>query len=77
MVMPTPLGLAEIEQLFETRGHAQYDGEPVTQLEHALQSAHLAEQAGAAAHHTGFAVLPENFFGRAVYSNHAVAVGVG
>lgn len=47
MVMPTPLGLAEIEQLFETRGHAQYDGEPVTQLEHALQSAHLAEQAGA------------------------------
>lgn len=41
------LSLADIEHLFETRGHAQYDGEPVTQLEHALQSAHLAEQAGA------------------------------
>ncbi len=41
------LSVADIEQLFETRGGAQYDGEPVTQLEHALQCAHLAEQAGA------------------------------
>ena len=41
------LSLADIAHLFETRGHAQYDGEPVTQLEHALQSAHLAERAGA------------------------------
>lgn len=37
----------DIEHLWHTRGHAQYDGEPVTQLEHALQCAHLAEQAGA------------------------------
>ncbi|MET3496132.1 phosphonate degradation HD-domain oxygenase [Variovorax boronicumulans] len=41
------LSLDDIVGLFETKGHAQYDGEPVTQLEHALQSAHLAEQEGA------------------------------
>jgi phosphonate degradation associated HDIG domain protein len=41
------LDVAGIVALFEAKGHAQYDGEPVTQLEHALQSAHLAEQAGA------------------------------
>ncbi len=41
------LTIKEIVHLFETKGHAQYDGEPVTQLEHALQSAHLAEQQGA------------------------------
>ena len=40
------LSIADIVHLFETKGHAQYDGEPVTQLEHALQSAHCAEQAG-------------------------------
>lgn len=41
------LSIPDIVGLFETKGHAQYDGEPVTQLEHALQSAHLAEQEGA------------------------------
>lgn len=41
------LSILDIVGLFETKGHAQYDGEPVTQLEHALQSAHLAEQEGA------------------------------
>lgn len=39
--------LDEIEHLFLTRGHAQYAGEPVTQLQHALQTAQLAEAAGA------------------------------
>lgn len=39
--------LAEIERLFERHGAARYSGEDVTQLEHALQSAHLAEAAGA------------------------------
>ncbi len=34
--------------LFATRGHAAYVGEPVSQLEHALQAAYHAEQAGAA-----------------------------
>ena len=40
------LSIADIVHLLETKGHAQYDGEPVTQLEHALQSAHYAEQVG-------------------------------
>jgi phosphonate degradation associated HDIG domain protein len=41
------LTLNDIESLFQTRGHAQYSGEPVTQLQHALQSAALAEGEGA------------------------------
>lgn len=41
------LDLAAIELLFARHGAAQYSGEPVTQLEHALQTAHLAEQSGA------------------------------
>ena len=47
MVTVAPLDITEIVALFEAKGYAQYDGEPVTQLEHALQSAQLAEQAGA------------------------------
>ncbi|MEP7058543.1 MAG: phosphonate degradation HD-domain oxygenase [Caldimonas sp.] len=41
------LDFADIELLFARHGAAQYSGEPVTQLEHALQTAHLAEQSGA------------------------------
>lgn len=41
------LTIPDIVDLFRAKGQAQYDGEPVTQLGHALQSAHLAEQAGA------------------------------
>ena len=41
------LELADVELLFARQGHEQYSGEPVTQLEHALQSAHLAEQSDA------------------------------
>jgi phosphonate degradation associated HDIG domain protein len=37
----------EICDLFATRGHAAYVGEPVSQLEHALQAAYHAEQAEA------------------------------
>ncbi len=37
----------EICHLFATKGHAAYVGEPVSQLEHALQAAYHAEQAGA------------------------------
>ncbi len=40
------LSLHDIEALFNCRGHEQYAGEPVTQLEHALQTAALAEAAG-------------------------------
>jgi phosphonate degradation associated HDIG domain protein len=41
------LTLEDIELLFSRHGNAQYSGEPVTQLEHALQTAHLAEQSDA------------------------------
>ncbi len=41
------LSLEDIALVFSRQGARQYDGEPVTQLEHALQSAHLAEQSGA------------------------------
>jgi phosphonate degradation associated HDIG domain protein len=37
----------EILQLFETRGSSAYLGEPLSQREHALQAAHLAEVDGA------------------------------
>ena len=41
------LTLEDIESLFIRRGAEQYSGEPVTQLEHALQCATLAEAEGA------------------------------
>ena len=42
------LSLPDIERLFRDHGRIEYAGEGVTQLEHALQTAQLAEQAGAA-----------------------------
>ncbi len=41
------LTLEDIGLLFARHGSAQYSGEPVTQLEHALQTAYLAEQSEA------------------------------
>jgi phosphonate degradation associated HDIG domain protein len=41
------LSIDDIQALFARRGHEQYAGEPVTQLEHALQTAALAEGDGA------------------------------
>jgi phosphonate degradation associated HDIG domain protein len=41
------LSLSAIEALFARRGAEQYSGEPVTQVEHALQCAALAEAEGA------------------------------
>ena len=41
------IALSDIRVLFEAKGGCQYSGEPVSQLEHALQSARLAEQSGA------------------------------
>jgi phosphonate degradation associated HDIG domain protein len=41
------LSLDDIQFLFDRHGAIAYSGEPVTQLQHALQSAALAEQAGA------------------------------
>src|SRR5262249_28661399 len=37
----------QIHDVFTLRGHDAYFGEAVSQLEHALQAAHLAEEAGA------------------------------
>jgi phosphonate degradation associated HDIG domain protein len=45
--MTMALKLGDIEKLFRDHGHIAYSGEDVTQLEHALQSAHRAELAGA------------------------------
>ena len=39
--------LCDIEKLYKDHGHIEYSGEGVTQLEHALQCAQLAESAGA------------------------------
>ena len=41
------LSIDDIRLLFERRGAEQYSGEPVTQLEHALQTAARAESVGA------------------------------
>ena len=41
------ISIPEICHLFESGGLTMYSGEPVTQLQHALQSATLAEQVGA------------------------------
>ncbi|MDR8729059.1 phosphonate degradation HD-domain oxygenase [Burkholderia pseudomultivorans] len=41
------LTVEEIRGLYREHGHVAYSGEPVTQLEHALQSGLLAEEAGA------------------------------
>lgn len=43
------LKLGDIDRLFRSHGAMAYSGEPVTQVEHALQSAALAEAAGAPA----------------------------
>ncbi|QGZ56463.1 phosphonate degradation HD-domain oxygenase [Paraburkholderia acidiphila] len=51
------LSLADIRGLFETYGALAYSGEPVTQLEHALQSGALAEEDGASEELTAAAFL--------------------
>ena len=49
--------LARTDRLFAERGGAEYHGEPVTQLEHALQAAHFAEQDGHPAEWVAAALL--------------------
>ena len=41
------LTIPDIRHLFDTHGAMAYSGEPVTQLQHALQTAALAEESGA------------------------------
>jgi phosphonate degradation associated HDIG domain protein len=45
--MKKPSSIEEITHIFLTQGQQQYGGEDVSQLEHALQCAYLAEQAQA------------------------------
>jgi [1-hydroxy-2-(trimethylamino)ethyl]phosphonate dioxygenase len=47
----------EVMELMSARGADEYFGEPVSQLEHALQSAHYAAQAGSARHLVAAALL--------------------
>lgn len=44
------LTLSDIHHLLSERGHGQYGGEAINQLEHALQCAQLAEEAGETSH---------------------------
>ena len=52
-----PLTVDEISRLLTVRGSRQYGREAVSQLEHALQCAHLAEQAGENTHTVVAALL--------------------
>lgn len=47
MELKASLTLTDIAELYRRRGGEQYSGEPVTQLQHALQCAALAEAEGA------------------------------
>ena len=44
------IGFDEIFEILETKGGARYGGEDISQLQHALQCATLAERAGASDH---------------------------
>ena len=72
----------EIIALFETQGDAAYFGEPVSQRDHALQAAHLAEAEGATdslivaalLHDIGHLLhhLPEDIAAQGVDAQHEV-----
>jgi phosphonate degradation associated HDIG domain protein len=76
----SPSIVEKICELFATKGHAAYVGEPVSQLEHALQAAHYAEQDGASdalvtaalVHDIGHLVhkLPEDAADRGIDTRH-------
>jgi phosphonate degradation associated HDIG domain protein len=73
----------DIVCLFQTHGKSAYLGEPVSQEEHALQAAYLAEQQGALPHLIAAALLhdighlvhglPENIADRGIDGRHEVA----
>jgi phosphonate degradation associated HDIG domain protein len=72
----------EVFQLLELRGHTAYFGEQVSQLEHALQAARLAEEAGsrpaliaaALLHDVGHVLpdLPEDIAEQGVDARHEI-----
>lgn len=51
------LEIEEITELFQTQGAVQYGSEAISQQQHALQCAHLAERAGASPELTAAALL--------------------
>ena len=73
----------EIVRLFHTQGKSAYLGEPVSQEEHALQAAFLAEREGASPHLVAAALLhdighllhglPENVADQGIDGRHEVA----
>ncbi len=65
----------EIEELLLRKGAAQYGGEPVSQLEHALQCAHLAEAADESTPTIAAALLHD--LGHLLRTEGAAAVGSG
>lgn len=65
----------EIFQLLQERGHGSYFGEPVSQLEHALQCAHLAEQEGAAPSLVAAALLHD--VGHLLHAEHEDVADAG
>jgi phosphonate degradation associated HDIG domain protein len=67
--------LAAIDRLFAARGADEYHGEAVTQLEHALQAALLAEQAGASAELISAALLHD--VGHLLHAHGEAAAGRG
>jgi [1-hydroxy-2-(trimethylamino)ethyl]phosphonate dioxygenase len=67
--------LAAIDRLFAARGADEYHGEAVTQLEHALQAALLAEQAGASGELVAAALVHD--IGHLLHEHGETAVGRG
>lgn len=74
------ISVESITQLFQSAGQAAYFGEAVSQIEHALQTAYLAESAGATEelilaallHDVGHLLhdLPEDFSERGIDDGH-------
>ncbi len=65
----------EIFETFEKRGGGMYSGEPVTQLEHALQCAELARKASASDALVTAALLHD--YGHLLNKDDAMAAGAG
>src|SRR5262245_60075316 len=73
----------EIFDLFTLRGNEAYFCEPVSQLDHALQTAHMAESSGATDHLIAAALLhdighllyrlPEDVADRGIDTKHEMA----
>ena len=69
------LSIEQIESLLQRQGAAQYGREAVSQLEHALQCAHLAEVAGETPDTVAAALLHD--LGHLLVADHAPDTGTG